>query len=127
MKKGFTLIELMIVIALMAAIMLLVVPNLIKQREQIVDMTFESKIKLIESAALEWGMNNINRIELNGECYYIAVNKLVSDGYLAGDNEDKSVVLNPETGESLNSKLVCVKYDLSRGVQYRTLLTEYQN
>ena len=44
-------------------------------------------------------------------CLIVYIGTLVDQGYIAGDNEDKTELVHPFTGESLNFDRVCVRYD----------------
>ena len=44
-------------------------------------------------------------------CYLVLVKALIDRGYLVGDTEGRTSIENPLTGKSLNSELVCVRYD----------------
>ncbi len=44
-------------------------------------------------------------------CLIVYISTLVEQGYLAGDNKDKTEVIHPLTGENLNYDRVCVRYD----------------
>lgn len=127
MKKGFTLVELLIVIALIGIISLIIVPNVIETRRKLLEESLEAKYKNIESAALEWAMDNLNSLSLNKEndnytvCNYVSVDTLISRGYIAGDNEDKTILKNPVNDEELNSLNVCVRYDISKGPKNRIM------
>lgn len=44
-------------------------------------------------------------------CYVVLVKTLIDRGYLVGDTDGRTSIENPLTGESMNSELVCVRYD----------------
>lgn len=106
MKKGFTLIELIIVIALLGVLAILVVPNLIEMRNETLTKEYNSLKERIKSAALEYGYDNIN--DLSNTCFNVTVNTLIDNNYLSADNDGK--LYNSLTGEELNEKSVCIKY-----------------
>ena len=57
-KKGFTLIEILVVIALIGLIFGLGVPGIIKLKENMNKRSLNSKIALVESSAVLWGNDN---------------------------------------------------------------------
>jgi prepilin-type N-terminal cleavage/methylation domain-containing protein len=44
-------------------------------------------------------------------CLIVYVKSLIENGYIAGDNEDKTEIINSSDGKSLNNERVCVRYD----------------
>ncbi len=44
-------------------------------------------------------------------CLIVYIGTLVDQGYIAGDNLDKTELVHPFTGTSLNFNRVCVRYD----------------
>ena len=56
----------------------------------------------------------------NQFCLIVYVNSLIQNGYLAGDDETKTSIIHPLTGESLNDRKVCVRYDTDKVVIGKT-------
>ena len=129
-KKGFTLVELLAVIVIIGILSIMVIPNVIKTRNDYLEKTFESRLKLINNAALDWASENLVNVpsnvtnEYNGQkvfdsnctktcptCGYITVGFLIENNYLSGSDENKTVMKNPLTNENLNNKKVCVRYN----------------
>lgn len=131
MKKGFTIVELLVVIGLMALLAALVIPNISRTRDRILEKDREAVIKRIEIAAEDWGYKNLNEFnfgkEENGEdaiknctidgkakkcsdCYKISVFRLISEGYLVGDKKNKTILTDPVSNESMNNMEVCVRF-----------------
>ena len=44
-------------------------------------------------------------------CLIVYVKTLVENGYIAGDNDDKTKIINPYNGANMNEERVCVRYD----------------
>ena len=82
-KKGFTLMELLGTITIIAIIMLIVFPNILNLvRKTEVKLTDKQK-EIIYSAANLYMTNNPNDYEMqNGDQYNISINDLISNGYL---------------------------------------------
>jgi len=123
MKKGFTLVELLIAIAIMAILTVLIVPNISSVRDSVLEKARVSTIKKIESAAEDWAYDNLNYMKLQvdqesscdegkacGICQYVLVSELLSRGYLVGDNEDKTDIIDPVSDESMNNYKVCIRF-----------------
>lgn len=55
-------------------------------------------------------------------CKVVSVKALIQRGYLAGDGEDKEILLNPISSKSLNETEVCVTFDSEKALE-RKLIT----
>lgn len=139
-NKGFTIIELLAVIAILGILALLLIPNIIKIRKDYLEKTYDTRIKLIHNAALDWASDNLVNVpvhvsnDYNGSttvdsncskycqgdtCNYITIGYLIKNNYLSksdtnctGDNaEGNGCMKNPLTNENLNTKKVCVRYN----------------
>lgn len=121
-KKGFTMVEVLAAIALMAILAILVTPSIIRVRNDVLERTYESRLELIKNAALNWGGDNLEQIPVDVQSDYIGgsscdygttitVGQLIDQGYLAGSDDDNKVMRNPISGENLNNKSMCVRYD----------------
>ncbi len=128
-RKGMTLVELLAVIAIMSILTILVVPSIIKIRNETLVDDYNNRIEMIKNAAIEWGNDNLNLIpktvseyneedkSLNESCAHPTVAHLIESGYLKGasstkdTDEEGSVMINPITGEEMNELLVCIRYD----------------
>jgi prepilin-type N-terminal cleavage/methylation domain-containing protein len=112
MKNGFTIIELLAVIVLIAIISFLTVPNItsyfVKSKEDL----YVSQTEKIEEAAKEWSLDNSNLID---EVYYLEPSVLIEEKYLDGDLKD------PRTGNNMNGCIV-ISYD----TMYKQYKYEYK-
>ena len=117
-KKGFTLIEVIMVIAIITILSLILIPNVMVLINENKKRTCEKMIDNIESAAKMYV--NQNKYELGFDCVdnktkEITLKTLVDAGYLGGE------LVNPINKEeiSLESK-VLVTYDCSvKGFKYK--------
>lgn len=66
MKKqnGFTLVELMAVLVIASILMALVIPNSLKLASKVKNNAYDTKIELIEKAAVSYGQRNLSYIKL---------------------------------------------------------------
>lgn len=132
-KKGFTLTELIAVIAILGILAVIATPAVLLIRRNVISNTLDSKISQIISAAEDYGSRYIMEIPSyvnkecndgancclssgkcyveNDDCLIVLVRSLISQGYLAGDSESKEVLVNPIDGSFLNSERVCIRYD----------------
>lgn len=122
-KKGFTMVELLAVIAIMALLAIVIVPNISSMKQTTLKQTYDSRVKQVNIAAKEWGIDNLvsvpsnvlrdytNQSECDNDCVCVSIEELIHTGYLAGDKNQKQTLTNPITNEEMNNLLVCVRYD----------------
>lgn len=105
-KKGFTLIEILCVIAILAVITTIASASIVNLSNKSKDNLYCAKIKMIESAAKSYATSY--EYELNqSSTYYegykslvIMIDDLVKSGNLSPDKDD--TVLNPKTNDAMN-------------------------
>lgn len=115
-KNGFTLIEIIAVIVIIGIIALITIPAVESLINNSKESLYNSQVKMIESAAKKWGLDNVNYLpddKSNFSC--INVDGLVAKGYLEGK------VTNPINNEEMNG---CVKITLTNFNQYKYEYTE---
>lgn len=108
MKKGFTIMELLVTISLLLLVAVLIVPNIMKMSDSVKQTQYESKLELILTAGEEYGEDNINLLS-STSCTEVNVGTLVSLGYLKGDSGDNLNLIDPRTNESMNNIKLCIK------------------
>lgn len=115
-KKGFTLIEVIMVIAIIAILSLILIPNVMILIDKNKKRTCEKMIDNIESAAKMYV--NQNKYELGFDCSGtpkgIKLKTLVDAGYLGGElvnpiNKEK-ISLESEVSVTYNCKVKGFKY-----------------
>ena len=103
-NKGFTLIEILGVVTILAVIMLIAVQPVTKMIKNSKEETYEKQLDAIVEAARLWG--NEHREELpqnNDETLIITISQLQQSGYLDED------LVNPETQEPITDEQVSVQ------------------
>lgn len=106
-RKGFTLIEILAVIAILSILISAVSISVIEIRKKMNNRLYNTKISLIESAAILWGEDNEYELSLEeNECENILVDDLVTEGYLKYDKDNK--VINPKDDSSMNNGIITV-------------------
>jgi len=113
MKRGFTLIELVAVIFLLGMILIIVVPiindNLMESKSNL----STEQIRQIESAARQWGVDNLSiqeskPVDMNGnEVSEVTIRTLQTKGYL-----DDKAIIDAKTKEEISyTYKVCISYE----------------
>ena len=128
-RNGFTLVELLAVVAIMGILALIVVPNVSKVRDDILAKDLVAIRSQISTAAKDWAYDNLNLLPTTKDatnnnytvCRYVTIDELIVLGYLSGDKENKTVLQNPVTSESMNDLEVCIRYNISEGYSNRIM------
>jgi prepilin-type N-terminal cleavage/methylation domain-containing protein len=115
-KKGFTLTELLAVIAIIAIITLIAVPSVIAIYRNMNVRMYENKKDMIISAAELYGSNNPDIFNGKTEVV-IYVRELIASNYLtvdaayntSGCDEEIGCLIDPRTKESMNDEYVVLR------------------
>lgn len=113
-KNGFTLVELLIVIAIIAILSIIIVPSVLKINDNINDELYTQKVDNIETAAELYASNNPDIFNGATEVK-IKVKDLIKGNYIEidtnkGDNcaDDDGCVVNPKDKTSMNEKEIII-------------------
>ena len=98
-KNGFTLIEMLGVITLLALISVIVVAVVDKSLKESKQTLYQTQLENIRSSANMWKADNILLIPEDGP-YNITLKKLIDDGYIEAN------IINPITNKSFNPNTV---------------------
>ena len=109
MKKGFSLIELLAVIALLGVMLTLASIAITTYKKNSEENLKNQKIKYIETGALRWGEENLNSIPSSGVVKQVQV--FIDAGYITGDDDTQANLTIPGTNDIFNNKYVCIKYE----------------
>ena len=96
MKKGFTILELLVTISILSLIILIAVPTVNNISSSVKKSHYQNMLKNIEIAASKYASDTKEE--------YVYVDTLIKEGYLKGDESDHLV--NPIDSEVLNCYLV---------------------
>lgn len=104
MKKGFTLVELLGVITILAVLGLMIVPSIQKNIREGKETAYNTQISKIKSAASDWVLKNSDSLpEKNGEMVTITLGDLKRGGFLPTN------IKNTKTDELfLNSMVITI-------------------
>ena len=95
-KKGFTLTELLAVIAILSLLVGLATVTILNVRDNVLEQSYENVVNLLETEAA-------NYAEDTG-IMTVTVEKLITEGYVLPD--DETDIYNPVNNESLNCHLI---------------------
>ena len=103
MKRGFTLIELLGVIIVLGLIVAIVTPVIGSVITNSKEKAYTNQINIIETAAKEWGAENINELpEIDSDIVkVIELSQLINSGKL-----QNTKIINPKTKQEMTG---CVK------------------
>lgn len=143
-NTGFTLVEILAVIAIMGILMIMITPGIMSLRENVLENALENRISMIENAAKDYAQDHITELDSDvsnydgskgpsNDCIYRTVNFLINSGYISSNNtyvvEDEDTnqkkvnqIINPVTGESMNNLRVCIRFD-SNNAMSRKIIT----
>lgn len=106
MKKGFTLVELLCVIIIIAVISMIAFPLVTSYVNQSKDKLYDIQVKDIESAAKKWTIDNTDKLDkYHINDIYVTLEYIKYMGYL-----EKDEILSPKTKEPMEG-CVLIKYD----------------
>ncbi len=117
-KLGFTLVELLAVIVILAALALLTSTSIIKLLKGSKDDIYEVQVNLIIDAARAWANDNLNLLPDVDTCKYLTLDDLVNFGYLNSD------IIDSRTNENMNDELK-IKITSSNN-KYNKIITDFE-
>lgn len=101
-KKGFTLIELIGVVTVLALIALIVYPTINTVIKNSKEKAYKDQVELVIKAAKQWGMDHSEELPDAGGTMTLSIATLLQNGYITNDD-----VIDPrETGRSLSGSII---------------------
>lgn len=111
-EKGFTLVELLGVIVILAVIMLLVFPTVNNILSQSKDTIYQKQINSILSAAYDFSLKNIKYLPEYNQKSYVTLGELKYEGMIDVD------IKNPDTNEKFKDNLVISIHNVGASYKY---------
>lgn len=111
-KKGFTLVEILAVIALLGVVITIATTSIIGVQRKMSFQTTYEKIKDANALAATYVSQEENLIDVlddasnTGKCVIVSWNKMIADGFY--DAPDGKVMSDAEKGLELNSLTFCI-------------------
>lgn len=109
MKKGFTLVELIAVVAILGLIAIIVYPSIGTVIRTSRESAYEDQKQIIIKAAKTWGTKteNVNNLTTDGTEYKLTVETLLDEGYITDDD-----IKDPRNSKkTLKKDYVSIKYE----------------
>lgn len=111
-ENGFTLVELLGVIVILAVIMLLVFPTVNNILSQSKDTVYQKQINSILSAAYDFSLKNIKYLPEYNQKSYVTLGELKYEGMIDVD------IKNPDTNEKFKDNLVISIHNVGASYKY---------
>lgn len=112
-KNGFTLVELLAVIVILAILLTVAIPNVIGITQRVKEKMYCSKVSDIESAAKLYGQDYIDEVESNGNTMTIHVYTLIENNLYKKESDDcilnsndKYCVSDPRDDSKMDDKTI---------------------
>lgn len=123
MKKGFTLVELLGVIIVLAVISLITIPAITDSLNQYEKNLCDTQISYMIAAAKNWGVDHLLQLPEEGEEMTITLSELIQQGYMQGDpnastEADKLKIINPNTNQYFNPDPVITITKVGKNFKY---------
>lgn len=118
-RQGFTLVELITIVAILGLIALIVYPAINSVIKNVKTNSYNNQIAIIEKAAKTWSIDNSNLLKTDGSVYYLPVKELLEEGYISNDeikdprNSSKNLTGNIEIKYNSSIKQFTYNYNSS--------------
>ncbi len=101
MKKGFTLVELLVVIIILGLLGLVVYPSIIRIINDSRKSAYDAQVKIVIKAAKQWGVEHSSELPDSGSTKCLRIKEdLVNGGYISNDE-----VKNPQDNKTLSGAI----------------------
>lgn len=127
-NKGFTLVELMAVIVILAIIITIAVPSAITISHRIRLKMYNTKVTMLLDSAKLYGQDQPGKVvSSEGSCPSngnVTVQNLIDAGYVKKDDQDNGKVIDPVDNSEMNTYKICI-YKKNNRVYAKTIGTNW--
>lgn len=121
MRRGFTLVELIVVIVILGLLALVSFPAVTKVIDDSKNDAYSDQVKVIEKSAKAWGVEHPTLLPSSG-CVKVKVSTLVSNGYISSGTPK-----NPKNNTDMNGAVKISLIDSKYNYVYETTQTGCSN
>ena len=115
-NKGFTLVEVLSVIVLIALLFGIGIPGIMKISDNMKIRSYNTKVDLLEQAGELWGQDNQTLLQTNicsidsknYRCYKVPIKDLINEDYLESENKSNPEFKNPKDDSSMLDNCVYI-------------------
>lgn len=110
-KKGFTIVELLAVVVILAVITLVSIPILINTSKNSKEGLYNEQVSRLEEVAYDWGVKNISNLPMtNKDARFLSLDELFSKNTM-----NEKDIIDPRTNKKLDG---CIKITV-KNVKYK--------
>ena len=120
MKKGFTLVEVLAVLVILAVIGMITIPAVNRIIDESKQKTYDSQVELIIENAKRWATDNNYLLPDDDSVYKLPVKRLIDEEYLSNIKDGK--LKNPLDSSKSMDGCVYINYN----EEYNQYLYEYR-
>jgi len=100
-QKGFTMIELLVVIVILGLLAVIIYPVINRQINRSKENLYKAQIEIIEKGARNWGADNFSKLPIaNGSQVTVTLGDLETEGYIENN------LINPKTKEQFSKDII---------------------
>lgn len=111
MKKGFTLVEVLVTITLLSVLAIFLLPNLISFSNNTKKELYNTEITNIKTSAKKYGKDNLDLLTKDG--IIIKVSDLIKENYITQDE-----IINPITNKTMENCEIKLAYDKKIKIEF---------
>ena len=121
MKKGFTLVEIIAILIILAVISTIALPAVISAIEDSRQRAYDSQVNIIIESAKKWGVENTELLPTGDSTYKLYLSKLVNEQYVA--NAENGKIRNPKNSKSYMEGCIYISFNET----YNQYIYEYKD
>lgn len=120
MKKGFTLVEILAVLVILAVVGMIVIPAINSSVNESRQKAYDAQIETIIEASKKWAVSNNKLLPTDSSVYKLSLSTLINEKYI--DNVENGKLKNPKDSSKSMDGCVYIKYEET----YNQYIYEYK-